>query len=67
MSVEKIGPADTMTHTQGNHEATRSHQQPAKADADTVSLGMNEGAKDLTKVSYPPFFPLGDTQSIYKK
>ncbi len=67
MSVDKIGPADTMTHTRGRHEATRNHQQPAKTDADTVSLGMNRGAKDFTEVSYPPFFPLGDTQGIYKK
>lgn len=56
-----------MTHTRGRHEATRNHQQPAKTDADTVSLGMNRGAKDFTEVSYPPFFPLGDTQGIYKK
>jgi hypothetical protein len=44
------------------------HREPKEADkveAVVHETGARKG--DLTKISYPPFLPLGDTQSIYKK
>jgi len=34
--------------------------------ADSVSLGETDKAQDATKIYSPPFFPIGETQGIYK-
>jgi len=39
-------------------------QKPADTQQDAV---VHDTGKDLTRISYPPFLPIGDTQSIYKK
>ena len=33
---------------------------------DVISIGRSEPANDPTKLNYPPLFPLGDTQGIFK-
>jgi hypothetical protein len=33
---------------------------------DVVSIGKSEPANSATKLNYPPLFPLGDTQGIFR-
>ncbi len=63
MSVEKIGNVEQVM---GIHQKGAVHkvQKPADTQQDAV---VHDTGKDLTRISYPPFLPIGDTQSIYKK
>ncbi len=64
MSIDKIGKVDASVS--GNQRPV--HREPRVADnADAVVHEPAAKKGDLTKISYPPFLPLGDTQSIYKK
>ena len=67
MSIDKIGKMDQVA---GINQQSVHHRQPKAADNDNNDALIREpGAArdDLTKISYPPFLPIGDTQSIYKK
>ncbi len=67
MSMDKIGKIDQVA---GIHHQPVHHRQQKAADNGKDDAVINEtGAArdDLTKISYPPFLPIGDTQSIYKK
>jgi hypothetical protein len=64
MSIDKIGKVDASVSV---HQRPV-HREPKTADnADVVIHEPGATKGDLTKISYPPFLPLGDTQSIYKK
>jgi len=62
MSIEKIGNMDP---------GIAIHQRPAGRKLQTADIGsdivVRNAKADLTRISYPPFLPIGDTQSIYKK
>lgn len=68
MAIDKIGNEMDIV---SNDIKTRAHtkkqpeSQPEIAHGDVVSI---EGAPeaDLTQIKWPPFFPIGDTQSIFK-
>jgi len=63
MSIEKIG---NMGRNVSVHQKPAVHKplQSMKMQNDTIVL---DPKTDLTKISYPPFLPIGDTQSIYRK
>jgi len=63
MSVEKIGNVE---QGMGVNQKVAAHkvQKPVVTQQDAV---VHDKGKDLTRISYPPFLPIGDTQSIYKK
>ncbi|HBL24179.1 MAG TPA: hypothetical protein DDZ40_08695 [Deltaproteobacteria bacterium] len=63
MSIEKIG---NMGRDVGIHQkpAVQKPLQSMTMQNDTIVRGPKT---DLTKISYPPFLPIGDTQSIYKR
>jgi hypothetical protein len=68
MSIDKIGNEMDIVNNEIKtqvHTRKRSEQQPEAAHGDVISI---EGvpAADLTQIKWPPFFPIGDTQSIFK-
>jgi len=65
MSIEKIGKMDQVVVAHPKDTAQKQQKAPVE-DGDFV---VHEPARKdgSTRISYPPFFPLGDTQSIYKK
>jgi hypothetical protein len=69
MSVAKIGnvmdivSAETRKKT---NAAKQSNHQPAITHGDVVSVGNSQGANSVGKIHWPPLFPIGDTQSIFK-
>ncbi len=65
MSLDSIGKID---QGGGVHQQSVHHKQPKVAERDQAVIQEPTAARnDLTKISYPPFLPIGDTQSIYKK
>lgn len=50
-----------------NYNSLRHRQQKNDVARDDTVVHDRGSSGDLTQVNYPPFFPLGDTQSIYKK
>ncbi len=65
MSVDKIGKIDQ--NIAMNYNSLRHRQQKNDVARDDTVVHDRGSSGDLTQVNYPPFFPLGDTQSIYKK
>jgi hypothetical protein len=69
MTVEKIGnvmeivSADTRKKM---NVVRQPNPQPANTHGDVVSLGNSQGANNVGKIYWPPLFPIGDTQSIFK-
>jgi hypothetical protein len=63
MSIEKIG---NMGQNVSIHQKPAVNKPPQSTNIlnDTI---VRDPKTDLTKISYPPFLPIGDTQSIYKK
>ncbi|OPY02809.1 MAG: hypothetical protein A4E60_00815 [Syntrophorhabdus sp. PtaB.Bin047] len=64
MSIDKIGKVDASVSVH-QRQVHREPKEADKVEAVVHETGARKG--DLTKISYPPFLPLGDTQSIYKK
>lgn len=67
MSVEKIESVmDVVSSNMTTKGNTEKHQdaQPEATPADIVSIGSSQD--DITQIKWPPFFPIGDTQSIFK-
>jgi hypothetical protein len=62
MSLEKIGNMEHNMNIQRKPVVQR-EQRPE----DVHDTFVHDTGKDLTKVSNPPFLPIGDTQSIYRK
>jgi len=68
MPIDKIGNEMDIV---SNEIRTRAHtrkqpkQQPEVVHGDVVSIEGTPAA-DLTQIKWPPFFPIGDTQSIFK-
>lgn len=65
MSIDKIGNMDQNISMQ-RPVAHRVPKPTTAAESDAVA-GAPEGSGSLTRISYPPFFPIGYTQMIYKK
>ncbi len=65
MSIDKIG---NMEQNVNIYQKQVAHKPPGSTDIekDAVVRDTKKGS-ELTKISYPPFFPLGDTQGIFKK
>jgi len=63
MSIEKIG---NMGQEVSIHKKPAVHKpvQSMNIQNDTI---VRDPKTDLTRISYPPFLPIGDTQSIYKR
>ncbi|HOW53389.1 MAG TPA: hypothetical protein PLR60_01945 [Syntrophorhabdaceae bacterium] len=65
MSVDKIGKIDLGA---GIHQQPAHHKQSKTVVKDDQAVVHEVAPKEnAAKVSYPPFLPVGDTQSIYKK
>jgi hypothetical protein len=63
MKVEKI---DNISLHMNNHPiAKRQVTLPEKIDK--VSISSEHEVNEALKVEKPPYFPIGDTQSIFKK
>lgn len=65
MSVDKIGKIDQNIAV--NYSSVHQRRQKEEIAQNDTVVHDTGGRADLTKIHYPPFFPLGDTQSIYKK
>lgn len=63
MSIEKIG---NMGQNVSIHQKTAVNRPPQSTDVRNDTI-VRDPKTDLTKISYPPFLPIGDTQSIYKR
>jgi len=63
MSIEKMGNMELSVNVPQKSVAHKG-QKAANAQNDVV---VHDAWKDLTRISYPPFLPIGDTQSIYTK
>jgi hypothetical protein len=69
MSVEKIGHIMDIASADTRKKVNVTKQpdpQPANAHGDVVSVGNSQGTNDVGKIHWPPLFPIGDTQSIFK-
>ncbi len=63
-----IGKIDLGVNVDRYKQAPQRQQQPKAPDSDNAAAVYEPSVKgELTKVSYPPFFPLGNTQGIYEK
>ncbi len=68
MLIDKIGNKMDIVNSEIRtqvHESKQPKQQPEIARGDVVSID-GVSAADLTQIVWPPFFPIGDTQSIFK-
>jgi hypothetical protein len=65
MSIDKIGNMDNVLISNYSQQH-KVHKPTANADTSDV-IERGPANAETTKISYPPFFPVGDTQSIYKK
>ncbi len=63
MSIEIIG---NMGQNVSIHQKPVVHKPPQSMNMQNDTI-VRDPKRDLTKISYPPFLPIGDTQSIYKK
>ena len=64
MKVENIdNNLNTYIH---NHPITRKQDVPAET-SDKVLIGSEREVNEALKVENAPYFPIGDTQAIYKK
>jgi hypothetical protein len=69
MSVEKIGNFMDIVSSDSKKRANATRQpipQPANTRGDIVSVGNSQESNDVGKIHWPPLFPIGDTQSIFK-
>lgn len=64
MSIDRIGKVDPNVSV---HQRSVHRESKAAGNVDVVVHEPGAQKDDLTKISYPPFLPLGDTQGIYKK
>lgn len=67
MSIDKIGSSDRAS-VMNHNQAQAQHKLQKTQIKDSIDATWEVPAKsNATKISYPPFFPVGDTQGIYKK
>jgi len=69
MPIEKIGNLTNIisAHAKMMTNAKRqSNLQQESTHGDVVYIENSEGISEAMKVHYPPMFPIGDTQSIFK-
>ena len=63
MKIENI---DSMSMHVNNNPITKKRvAQPEKSDE--VSIRTEQKVNEALKVENPPYFPIGDTQAIFKK
>ncbi len=66
MKVENPGSIiDTMVRMNAGRGIQRQHTQPETTDK--VFTSTMKEMKEVTKTYKPPYFPIGDTQAIFKK
>jgi hypothetical protein len=63
MKVESI---DSVSVHMNNSPIAKKHVKPPEI-SDKVSLSTEREVNEALKVENPPYFPLGDTQAIFKK
>ena len=64
MSIDKIESVINSTVMGSVKETARKSQPEAvKVHEDVVSIGQSE---NIVQIKWPPLFPIGDTQSIFK-
>ena len=63
MKVENI---DSISIHMNNNPGIRK-QVPRPETPDKVSISTAEEIKEALKLDNPPYFPIGDTQAIFKK
>jgi len=63
MSIETIG---NMGQNVSIHKKPAVHKPVLSMNIQNDTI-VRDPKTDLTKISYPPFLPIGDTQGIYRK
>jgi hypothetical protein len=63
MKIENI---DSISIHMNNYPITKKHVSPPEI-SDKVSISTEQEINEALKVENPPYFPLGDTQAIFKK
>ena len=66
MAIDTIKSVNEMMNIQGYQQQHKVRNAAAIADVSAISP-KQPVSHDPAKVNDPPFFPIGDTQSIYKK
>jgi hypothetical protein len=69
MSIEKI--ENIMEFVSANtrikvNARKQPDPQPGNTRGDVISIGNSSGASNIEKISWPPLFPIGDAQCIFK-
>jgi hypothetical protein len=63
MKIENI---ESISIHMNNHPMPRKHVTPPEI-SDKVSISTGQEVNEALKVENPPYFPIGDTQAIFKK
>jgi hypothetical protein len=69
MSMEMIGNVMDVVRAKITTRTSARKQpdpQPDTTQSDVVSVGNSQGTDNIGKIHWPPLFPIGDTQSIFK-
>ncbi len=69
MPIEKIGNLMNIISPNtgiGINAKKQPNPQQESTHGDVVSIGNSPGIDEAMKVHWPPLFPIGDTQSIFK-
>jgi hypothetical protein len=64
--IMKIENTDSISIHMNNHPVTRKRVTPTEI-SDKVSISTEQEVNEALKVDNPPYFPIGDTQAIFKK
>jgi hypothetical protein len=62
----KIENVDSISVHVNKHPITKKHFTPPEI-SDKVSINIEQEISEALKVENPPYFPIGDTQAIFKK
>ena len=69
MSIEKINSVLDVVNVNAKMNAgiaRRRTDETENRNNDVVSIGGTEEASSVGEIRWPPFFPIGDAQSIFK-
>jgi hypothetical protein len=62
----KIENIESISIHMNNHPITKKHV-PLPEISDKVSISTGQEVNEALKVESPPYFPIGDTQAIFKE
>lgn len=64
MKIENVN--NNMNPLTIDHPNSKKRIMPAE-ESDKISISIKQEKNEVLKVESPPYFPIGDTQAIYRK